>query len=935
MKKIMNLFVLVAAAAMALASCQKPETEIPTPQETVYTFLIGNADETAGDDSKAAIGENSVVWAVNDEVGTFTDNSKNKYSKVTALDPATLSVYSYGGLSVGENIYFYYPYDANAGTDKTAVSMSIPAAQDGLDDMPLASLPFTVTDASTTNQTEYAGKIQFANLGAVIEFNVYSTNAAYQSEKVQSVKYEAGASIAGNFTFDLTAVNYSDKSTLAIEGYEETSVVSALSTPAAVPAAKEDAVKVNMVVAPGSYAGKVTVQTDKASYTFELKSEKEYLRSAVKPLGVNLANGVRKENPKDVWTLVASVDNMPDGDYVILAKHASASGYGYLPSTATSSAPAYEQQTVFDAVTSEVSPESVDAAMIWHFAKSDDKWTITNADGKYFYCINNNNGLRVGNTEDTWTISSNSYNNKAFTMQSTTRSRYVGVYNNQDWRSYTSATGTNYGNADNGYQNAQLFFYYHGTLEAKPAVNLSDVTGVSARGVEDAVLTFTLVNPDGSTVNVSCDGKVVTSASVEGETIVYSVAANETETAKAGTITVTYGEFEKTVNVSQKAAAFETTKLEIELGAEENASSSLTITSDFDWEAVSDGSGFTVLPETYVWEDDEEADGKQSVTVKATSANESEAGTAELGTITFTSSTGQKLTVTVKQKTSYVAPDVEGSVEESLKFSDLYSTNTSLDAVTVDADNFSIAFAKASGSSAPQYYTSGTSVRAYAKNTFTVSSDNTIVKIELTFGNSDGSNTITADGGVYNDDGIWTGSANSVTFTVGGSSGNRRISSITVHYLGSGEGGETPESGESTVVLTEGFDDSTTADSSSAISTSKFPNFSGATSKAYTSKYGGIKLGSGSAVGYITSKSLDLSSAFTVSIDACKYGSDTGNITVTVGSITETIDNSELDASGSFKTFVLTFDAATAASTVKIATSAKRAYIDNIVITRL
>jgi hypothetical protein len=136
------------------------------------------------------------------------------------------------------------------------------------------------------------------------------------------------------------------------------------------------------------------------------------------------------------------------------------------------------------------------------------------------------------------------------------------------------------------------------------------------------------------------------------------------------------------------------------------------------------------------------------------------------------------------------------------------------------------------------------------------------------------------------------------------------------------------------VVLSEQFDNNTTSDSSTAITTSKFTNFSGATSKAYTSKYGGIKLGSSSAVGYITSKSLDLSSAFTVQIDACKYGSDTGNINVTVGEVTKTISNSDLGAAGSFKTFTLTFDAATANSTVKIATSSKRAYIDNVVITR-
>ena len=131
-------------------------------------------------------------------------------------------------------------------------------------------------------------------------------------------------------------------------------------------------------------------------------------------------------------------------------------------------------------------------------------------------------------------------------------------------------------------------------------------------------------------------------------------------------------------------------------------------------------------------------------------------------------------------------------------------------------------------------------------------------------------------------------------------------------------------------LINEEFDNSTTADSSSEITNSKFPNFSGSASKAYTSQYGGIKLGSSKAAGYITSKSLDLSKAFVVELDACKYGSDTGNIVVTVGSATKTINNSELGVAGTFKTYTLEFDAATSASTVKIATSSKRAYIDNV-----
>lgn len=100
---------------------------------------------------------------------------------------------------------------------------------------------------------------------------------------------------------------------------------------------------------------------------------------------------------------------------------------------------------------------------------------------------------------------------------------------------------------------------------------------------------------------------------------------------------------------------------------------------------------------------------------------------------------------------------------------------------TATKDGVTVTFDKGTNSYAPKYYTSGTAVRAYGGNTFTISSDNIIKKIVITFGESDGSNSITTDVNTY-ENGTWTGSANSVTFTIGGTSGNRRIQTITVTY---------------------------------------------------------------------------------------------------------------------------------------------------------
>lgn len=89
----------------------------------------------------------------------------------------------------------------------------------------------------------------------------------------------------------------------------------------------------------------------------------------------------------------------------------------------------------------------------------------------------------------------------------------------------------------------------------------------------------------------------------------------------------------------------------------------------------------------------------------------------------------------------------------------------------------------AGGGTQPTYYTGA--VRLYAGGTMTVTAS-AITQIDFTFGASDKSNEISAEPGTYSD-GQWTGSANEVVFTIGGTSGHRRIASANVHMNGSGQ----------------------------------------------------------------------------------------------------------------------------------------------------
>ena len=191
--------------------------------------------------------------------------------------------------------------------------------------------------------------------------------------------------------------------------------------------------------------------------------------------------------------------------------------------------------------------------------------------------------------------------------------------------------------------------------EVKPLISATDITGISARGESAGELAYTIENPvEGTTLSGSCDGTVVTSVidNRDGKSFLYEVSKN-LGVAREGWIKLTYGDVEKTIKVSQNAPVFKVPRTEVELDAAADSKTTLTITSDFDWIAESStGAGFTISPETYTWA----ADGKQTVTITATAANDSKDGVRTLGTVTFTDAeTFEEIVVTVKQKSSYIA----------------------------------------------------------------------------------------------------------------------------------------------------------------------------------------------------------------------------------------------------------------------------------------
>lgn len=143
-----------------------------------------------------------------------------------------------------------------------------------------------------------------------------------------------------------------------------------------------------------------------------------------------------------------------------------------------------------------------------------------------------------------------------------------------------------------------------------------------------------------------------------------------------------------------------------------------------------------------------------------------------------------------------------------------------------------------------------------------------------------------------------------------------------------------------TTLLSEDFASITTGDNTTTSGSGTIwagnANFPDAGNVRAYQAGGAVKLGTASLVGSITTKPLDLSTDagnFTVTFDVKGWTTVEGDIIVTVSGMTPTTVPYTATRTDAFQNITLTFGGGTAGSTITIATSAKRAFIDNVAVT--
>ncbi len=459
--------------------------------------------------------------------------------------------------------------------------------------------------------------------------------------------------------------------------------------------------------------------------------------------------------------------------------------------------------------------------------------------GKYLYCTNDNNGVRVGtNANKTFTISGNY-------LKNTATSRYVGVYTaNPDWRCYTS-TSTNIGNqtlafykktTTDGYKNytTKCVQTYKVTFNAN-----GHGTAPTAQNVEENKKATEPTEP--SATGYTFDGWYTDQACSDDKKFDFDTPITEDITLYAKwtinqytvTLNPNYPDGQTGTFIDKNGNSVDKVELKYDY-----KTASMNLTDLYreiklegyqfnDWySATSGGSKWTStgiitknvtlyaqwskLYTITLYENDTEIKLTPQTSTSYTLPNELSAGSCQddtkelVGWSTVAIPTpgdmptskfyelGETVTLSEDKTTFYAVfatpKTIPGGTEEkevvtTLDFSNQgYENGEEVTSLTID--DVTVAFNKGTNSNVPKYYNTGTAVRVYGGGYFTVTvpNESSISTIALTFDSGDDeSNTITTNSNTYSN-GTWTGSAQSVQFTVGGTTGHRRIKSVKVTY---------------------------------------------------------------------------------------------------------------------------------------------------------
>lgn len=546
MKKLMKLFVLVAAAAMALASCQKNEIDGLVKQEAHFTINAGIA-ETKTIITDNGDGTYTPSWTGDEQLGVLfsAPNAETKTTDVVTFDNASEAGETasfQGSTTVTENGTFYSFYPAsvfNRGYSEGDARLDLKNVQ-----KPSATSFDQSCDILVAKPYEYevvdgqvvVKELYFKRLMSVLRIDLNTDFEDVKNEFVESVSFTAGdIKIVGYARVFLDNPDFTTQN-WASSGDEYCTVTAKYDTDVVSVAGAANSVY--MVIAP------VTIPKGK-ELTFEIKTKNYTISKTVTvPDEMKFAAGnVNKINltiKEDNCTAKADDTSDYSGTYAILAKRTSGGYYYMTNDLGTASTKRFTAETAGDAL-----PEAgvtLGASKLWEVSKSGEYYTVQSVGAEKYITWTSGNSANLGDE------------GIKFTIEKSDDGTYQLSYSASDATRYLSLNGTSGNDYFALYKSGQAMDL--SLIPAERGEEPSTLTAtapmqISAEG-GDGSFSYTLTNPkDGVELTVTEDAEWITNAVAAEGTVTYTIAANESEDTREAVITLTYGDLTENVSVSQ------------------------------------------------------------------------------------------------------------------------------------------------------------------------------------------------------------------------------------------------------------------------------------------------------------------------------------------------------------------------------------------------
>ena len=563
----MNIFVLVAAAAMTLASCQKNEINGPVNKEVHFTIRADFAE------TKTAITDNgdktyTPTWAKGDKIGVLfsLEGTAEKEEFENTADAGEIATFEgkhafavvEGASEVDGNLYAFYPSSAfNKMYDDGGVRLDLKATQyptstsfDPSCDLLIAKPCYYMAEATGEDAEVLIDDMYFARMMSVLKINLNSEFLT--NETVKSVSFDAdGVDFTGAMKFNLETGEFVGNQSSS-QDLSEVKAVYSEEDPIAVAGEKNSAyLVVAPVTIPSGTPLTFTIETENYDIVKTINAPADMVMPSGNIAVINLT--IAEEN----CTIKTEDTSDYSGEWLITgvnegqvyAAGAYVSGKNNLNVTVPI--------TISDKKINEVDGLAACKMLITKISEGDyaGLYTIQDSNELYLYAASSGSNQLKAST----TISANSY----WAIAENTDGTYSVVATESSNRNvmqfnYNNASPIFSCYASESMSAVTLYPYSYVQPDTTPRIIVAEEALTQNVDADATELSFnySLKNISGvPTATVAADATMTNvSATADNGTVTVTFAANEEESPKTATVTLSYeGAEPVSVTITQAA----------------------------------------------------------------------------------------------------------------------------------------------------------------------------------------------------------------------------------------------------------------------------------------------------------------------------------------------------------------------------------------------